>query len=75
MKRYADLCGTVQDALQRYAADVRNSTFPDDRTRTEFPPKSWRGLSRKSANREPQDFTKALRKRDYFGLPRVAVLG
>jgi 3-methyl-2-oxobutanoate hydroxymethyltransferase len=54
----------------------RNSTFQTMRTRMEFPPKSSRGSSRKSANRES---VRTLRRRyasqTDLGLPPVAVLG
>jgi 3-methyl-2-oxobutanoate hydroxymethyltransferase len=30
VKRYADVATTIQDALERYAADVRSGTFPED---------------------------------------------
>jgi 3-methyl-2-oxobutanoate hydroxymethyltransferase len=30
VKRYAELAGTIQEALQRYAADVRSGSFPEN---------------------------------------------
>ena len=30
VKRYAELATTIQDALERYAADVRSGAFPED---------------------------------------------
>ncbi|HEV8269302.1 MAG TPA: 3-methyl-2-oxobutanoate hydroxymethyltransferase, partial [Thermoanaerobaculia bacterium] len=30
VKRYADLATTIQEALQRYAADVRAGAFPEE---------------------------------------------
>ena len=65
VKRYADLSGTVQDALQRYAADVRNSTFPDDAHTYGIPAEELaRFESQIGQARVGQDFTKTLRKRD-----------
>jgi len=65
VKAYADLAGTVQDALQRYAADVRNSTFPDDAHTYGIPAEELaRFESQIGQARVGQDFTKTLRKRD-----------
>ena len=65
VKEYADLAGTVQDALQRYAADVRNSTFPDDAHTYGIPAEELaRFESQIGQARVGQDFTKTLRKRD-----------
>jgi len=65
VKRYADLSGTVQDALQRYAADVRNSTFPDGAHTYGIPAEELaRFESQIGQPRVGQDFTKTLRKRD-----------
>jgi 3-methyl-2-oxobutanoate hydroxymethyltransferase len=65
VKRYADLAGTVQDALQRYAADVRTSAFPDDAHTYGIPAEELaRFESQIGQLRVGQGFTKTLRKRD-----------
>ena len=65
VKPYADLGATVLDALQRYAADVRTSSFPDESHTYGMPAEELaRFESQIAQGRAERDFTKALRKRD-----------
>ncbi|HTH01580.1 MAG TPA: 3-methyl-2-oxobutanoate hydroxymethyltransferase [Vicinamibacterales bacterium] len=63
VKRYADLSQTILDALQRYAADVRSATFPDDTHTYGMPAEELaRFEAQVGDSRADQEFTKPLRK-------------
>jgi 3-methyl-2-oxobutanoate hydroxymethyltransferase len=65
VKRYGDLGATVLEALQRYAADVRESTFPDDSHTYAMPADELsRFESQLGQPRGDHSFTKTLRKGD-----------
>ena len=65
VKQYADVGSTILDALQRYAADVRAGSFPDDTHTYGMPPEELaRFESQLGQPRVDQGFTKPLRKRD-----------
>src|SRR6476620_3173048 len=64
VKQYADLGATALDALERYAADVRTSSFPDESHTYAMPAEELaRFESQLGQGRAERDFTKALRKR------------
>jgi len=63
VKRYADLNQTILDALQRYAADVRSSAFPDDTHTYGMPAEELARFEAQTGDsRVDQEFTKPLRK-------------
>ena len=65
VKRYGDLGATALEALQRYAADVRNATFPDESHTYGMPAEELaRFESQVGQPRAEQAFTKTLPKRD-----------
>ena len=65
VKRYGDLGATALEALQRYAADVRNVTFPDQSHTYGMPADELaRFESQVGQPRAEQGFTKTLPKRD-----------
>lgn len=65
VKRYADVGTTIQDALQRYAADVRAGSFPEASHTYGMPAEELaRFEAQLGQQRSDQDFTKPLRKRD-----------
>jgi len=65
VKQYADLGATALAALERYAADVRTSSFPDESHTYGMPAEELaRFESQLGQGRAERDFTKALRKRD-----------
>jgi len=65
VKRYAELGATTLDALRRYAADVRDSTFPDNSHTYGMPADELaRFESQIGQPRADHHFTKTLRKGD-----------
>jgi 3-methyl-2-oxobutanoate hydroxymethyltransferase len=63
VKRYADLNQTILDALQRYAGDVRSSTFPDDTHTYGMPAEELaRFEAQVGDSRADREFTKPSRK-------------
>jgi 3-methyl-2-oxobutanoate hydroxymethyltransferase len=63
VKRYADLNQTILDALQRYAADVRSSAFPDETHTYGMPAEELARFEAQTGDsRVDQEFTKPLRK-------------
>src|SRR3954452_829806 len=63
VKRYADLNQTILDALQRYAGDVRSSTFPDDTHTYGMPAEELaRFEAQVGDSRAEREFTKPSRK-------------
>jgi 3-methyl-2-oxobutanoate hydroxymethyltransferase len=65
VKRYADLGATALEALRRYAAEVRDSTFPDESHTYGMPAEELaRFESQVGQPRANEPVTKALRKGD-----------
>jgi 3-methyl-2-oxobutanoate hydroxymethyltransferase len=63
VKRYAELSRMIQEALQRYAADVRSAAFPEDAHTYGMPAEELaRFEAQMTESRSDQDFTKPLRK-------------